>query len=81
MPIIVDSWDCTPDNVEKFDRRTRAGREQEVLAAVRQHGRLSLFWIIEHQSRACAADRLVHSGKLIGELQEFPWTKFTIVGG
>lgn len=46
---------------------------REILNEIRTYGGLNIFWATENQSRACAVDRLVRSGKII---RAFPVTKF-----
>ena len=54
------------------DLRTKAGREEEVLQEIRDYRGLSTFWVTECQARACAADRLINSGR-IKRTGEFPF--------
>jgi hypothetical protein len=63
----------------KQDLRTRAGREEEVIAKIRADGGFSVFWGCENQARANAIARLTNSGKidqLAGGL--FPWCKMVV---
>ena len=63
----------------KYDRRTRSGREKEVLDQIREFGGFSTFW--PNQPIACAIERLKQSGKIKFETAPFPWCKAKIVKG
>lgn len=55
------------------DKRTRAGREQEVIDQVISSGGFSVFWITDNLKRACAGERLTKSGAIITTPKQFPW--------
>ena len=66
--------------MKQIDRRTRAGREAEVLQKIRTDGGFSVFWGCENSGRANAIARLTLSGKITqvrGAL--FPWCKMRVV--
>jgi hypothetical protein len=59
-----------------IDGRTREGKEQEVINQVKNYGGFTIFWVTQHQSRACAAVRLVDNGTLKEPESgkgEYPW--------
>jgi hypothetical protein len=59
-----------------IDGRTREGKEHDVIKQVRENGGFSIFWVTDHQSRACAATRLVDNGTLKEPKSgkgEYPW--------
>ena len=59
------------------DLRTRKGREEEVLAQIREYGGFSVFWATESQKRAHAIDRLQTTGAISRNRgvrkDAFPW--------
>lgn len=55
------------------DKRTRAGRENEVIEQVNTYGGFSVFWITAYQARALAAERLVMSGAIVVTPRQYPW--------
>lgn len=62
------------------DLRTKAGREEEIINYVRDHGGFGVFWAIENQKRACAVDRLISSGVIKETFPrgQFPFNTYEI---
>jgi len=60
------------------DSRTREGQKELIRRAVRVHKGFSVFWITEHQKRACAATAMVESGELITTPDRYPWIRAEI---
>lgn len=63
------------------DLRTRAGREEEIINAIRKDGGLSVFWATENQVRAGAVDRLIRNGtiKRIMPIGQFPFCEYEVM--
>lgn len=56
------------------DRRTKAGRRDEIIAEVQEWGGFSIFWITEHQLRAIVGTEMMDRGELVETRKSsFPW--------
>lgn len=73
---------CAADEIDRpagVDLRTREGREREVIEQVRQFGGFTVWWVTEHQTRACAADRLHARGVIIPDkMTPYPWCSYRL---
>lgn len=53
---------------------TRKQWEARVIEEVAKEGGFSIFWVTSNQFIACAADRLVVSGRIVSDGQgRYPW--------
>jgi hypothetical protein len=67
--------------MKKSDRRTRAGREAEVIQKIRTDGGFSVFWGSENSGRGNAIARLTIAGEITQlEGALYPWCKMRVVG-
>ncbi|QLG87683.1 hypothetical protein HQ393_05115 [Chitinibacter bivalviorum] len=57
---------------------TRQQWEHQVLMRVKRDGGFSMFWVTENGHRAAAATRLVESGKIIRQPDQYPWCAYQI---
>ena len=57
-----------------MDKRTKEGREQEIIDYVNSNGGFSIFWITDNQKRAAAAMRLQNNGILVVTPHIYPWS-------
>lgn len=63
-----------------LDMRTAKDQEQDVINYVKKHGGFSIFWVTDNQKRACAATRLVESGRIVRIPDNgYPWCGFKVV--
>lgn len=63
-----------------MDLRTRKGREEEVLAKVKENRGFSIFWATENAARTAAIERLQGRGKIKPVLGgEYPWCGYRVV--
>ena len=62
-----------------IDLRTRAGRREEILAHIREHGGFSAFWASENQLRAVVLTEMIDRGDIQTDISlGFPNTIATI---
>lgn len=61
-----------------LDLRTREGQEELVLRQLREHGGFSIFWVTDNQKRACAAQRLRDSKRIIPLDSQYPFCKYVV---
>lgn len=61
------------------DKRTRLGREIEVLEKIKEDGGVNLYWATENQGRASAIDRLIASGSIKCLGGQFPFNRYKVV--
>ncbi len=65
----------------KPDLRTRAGRRQEIIDQVREHGGFSVFWATENHLRAWVATEMIKSGELADDKpSRYPWHSLKFAG-
>lgn len=74
---------CYAKEVDKpagVDLRTRAGREAEVLAQVKEYGGFDVFWAAaESTKRAHAIDRLIERGEIVWvKGGGYPWCRYRL---
>jgi hypothetical protein len=59
--------------------RTKAGREVEVLAQIRDHGGFTVFWATANLKRAHAIERLEAAGRIRVTPRQYPWSAAEVV--
>jgi hypothetical protein len=64
----------------KYDRRTRKGREREIIEEIKERGCLSCFWISDSSSRAAACERLEKRKIVLLTKMPFPMYRAKIIG-
>lgn len=60
------------------DLRTKAGRREEILDHVRQHGGFSAFWATENPLRARMLEQMCETGELDTDPLGYPFVAATI---